>query len=95
MSDASWTALISAGSGLLGTFIGGWITYRTQTALQGATEKRLRKSVAAALGAEIDAYLDLIDRRQWEVNLSRDARGFAERHRPQVSRRRQSGLRGG
>jgi hypothetical protein len=66
---AALTALISTGGALLGVYIGGRITHRNQLALQKANDDRLRKSVAAALGAEIDAFLHLQERRPWEKNF--------------------------
>lgn len=57
-------SVISAASGLLGAIIGGAISYLTQRWLYGADRKEQRRALAAGIAAEIEAYLDLMDRRR-------------------------------
>jgi hypothetical protein len=69
MADAALTqSLIAAGSGLLGTIIGGGISYWTQVGQVHAQQKRRRKMVALSLAAEIEAYLELMQRRNYSAN---------------------------
>jgi hypothetical protein len=69
MADSTLVpSLIAAGSGLVGTVIGGLISYLTQAGRAKAEEKRRRISMATSLAAEVEAYLELMNRRGHSVN---------------------------
>jgi hypothetical protein len=63
MTEQVVGSLIAAGSGLLGTIIGGCITFLVQHKITADQERTLQRSLASAVAAEIDAYLALMDRR--------------------------------
>jgi hypothetical protein len=64
MADSALTqSIIAALSGLLGTIIGGCISYWAQVGQANAEQKRRRKMIALSLAAEIEAYLELMKRR--------------------------------
>ena len=63
MSEDWVIPAISAASGLGGTIIGGLISYFTQRSFAQAKWDQEVRAIAGAIGAEIDAYLDLMKRR--------------------------------
>jgi hypothetical protein len=69
MADSNLAqSLIAAGSGLLGTIIGGAISYCAQVGQVNAEQKRRRKMIALSVAAEMEAYLDLMERREHARN---------------------------
>jgi len=56
-----WTSGIFA---LAGVIVGGGVNFITQSAVDRRKRKADRESVAAALSAEIEAYLDIVERRR-------------------------------
>ena len=65
-----WPQIITAVSGLMGTVVGGLITWGVQhkTALRARSEKR--RSLEVSLPAEVDSFLDLMDHRNHVQNVT-------------------------
>ncbi len=64
MADANIiNSLIAAGSGLLGTLVGGGISYLGQRSRDQDERTQAKQALAASLAAEIDAYIELMERR--------------------------------
>ncbi|MDI1343146.1 MAG: hypothetical protein PSV22_03460 [Pseudolabrys sp.] len=60
MTDGMITAIISAGSGLFGTVIGGLISYFTVSAQKNKERESELRSISKGVGAELKAYVDLV-----------------------------------
>jgi hypothetical protein len=71
MSEPStiWTSVIPAITGLAGTIIGGLIGYYSQRAQHKAYQSERRIALAAAIRAELEAYLSLMALRDHGSNV--------------------------
>lgn len=67
-----------------GTIVGGAITYFGQRASLRRTEQRDASALAGALGAEISAYLNLMERRDHVSNAKRLAELIRTGHKKQI-----------
>lgn len=70
-------SVISAAAGLFGSIIGATATLLAQSAAHKRDQRDKRRSLSFALGAEIESYLDIIERR----DRLRHAETLAERAR--------------
>jgi hypothetical protein len=61
----SWvTVLISTTGALIGALVGGFATYLNQTANRRQSVRERRRALAAGIGAEMRAYIELMERRK-------------------------------
>lgn len=63
-----WPQIIPAVSGLVGTAVGGLITFFTQRAFRSEDAMKEQKGLALALASEIDAFCDLMFMRNHAAN---------------------------
>jgi hypothetical protein len=63
LADIDWTILVPVGSALLGTLVGGGISYFAQIKARQADLAERRKSLAHALAAEIEVLQRIVARR--------------------------------
>jgi hypothetical protein len=66
-----WPQIITAGSGLFGTIVGGLISWGVQHWAKKQERQEKRSSLAIAIAAEIDSYLDLMKARDHVGNASK------------------------
>lgn len=58
-----WPQIITAGAGLFGTIIGGLISWSVQRSSRREERAERRSALAHAIAAEIEAYLDITEKR--------------------------------
>lgn len=63
-----WPQIITAASTLIGAVTGGFVTFTVQTRAKAIEREENRASLATAIAAEIDAYIDLMEVRKHEKN---------------------------
>lgn len=64
-------SVISAGSALLGTLVGGAITFGLQSSERRANRREKRAGLAAGLAAEIQVYLKMVEMRRYDEMAKR------------------------